>query len=84
MKDTTEKKRLNLEFHPSDFAATEQASGLAGVDTAEFCRLAIHVATRSTLAGNGILRLRGKRNGAATDAPPEESPQNSSVLACEN
>ncbi|CAG9229982.1 hypothetical protein PSP6_540030 [Paraburkholderia tropica] len=51
MKDPNDKKTLDLDFHPSDFVATEKAARVAKVDTTEFCKLAIHVLTRSTLAG---------------------------------
>lgn len=43
--------KLDLSFHPDDFAAIEQASRVAQVEASEFCKLAIHVAARQTLAG---------------------------------
>lgn len=43
--------KLDLLFHPLDFAAIEQASRVAKIEMAEFCKLAIHVAARQTLAG---------------------------------
>lgn len=51
MKDSLDKKTLDLEFHPHDYRATELAARVAKVGTAEFCKLAIHVVTRGTLAG---------------------------------
>ena len=43
--------KLDLSFHPNDFAAMEQASRLAKIEPSEFCKLAIHVAARQMLAG---------------------------------
>lgn len=43
--------KLDLSFHPIDFAALQQASRVAKIEPSEFCKLAIHVAARQTLAG---------------------------------
>ena len=58
MKDPLDKKTLDLEFHPFDFMATEKAASVAKVDTADFCKLAIHVMTRRTLDGEWPPSLR--------------------------
>ncbi|AJY03105.1 hypothetical protein SB768_24830 [Burkholderia sp. SIMBA_043] len=47
--------KLDLSFHPNDFAAMVQASRLAKIEPSEFCKLAIHVAARQTIAGAGPL-----------------------------
>jgi hypothetical protein len=63
MSDRTNKKRLDLEFHPDDFEAIKEASRIANVETDDFCKLAIHVVTRRTLGGEWPgewpLHLRG-------------------------
>lgn len=51
MKDILDKRTIDINFHPADFSATEEAASVARVDTAEFCKLAIHVITQRTLAG---------------------------------
>ncbi|WP_325085956.1 hypothetical protein [Burkholderia contaminans] len=58
--------KLDLSFHPNDFAAMEQASRLAKIEPSEFCKLAIHVAARQTLAGAWPL-------GSYTRGTPEQA-----------
>lgn len=67
--------KLDLSFHPDDFAAMEQASRLAKIEPSEFCKLAIHVAARQTLAGVWPLRSCNEGANSVSDGvQPATSP----------
>lgn len=66
---------LDLSFHPIDFAALEQASRVAKIEMSEFCKLAIHVAARQTLAGAWPLgSCNGGTNSVSDGVQPAISP----------
>ena len=80
------KRRVGLDFHPSDFEAIQQASNVANVDATEFCKLAIHVVAQNTLAGEWPPRLRGAAmsNAEASAREDESGIPLAFILACEN
>ncbi|MCA8270697.1 hypothetical protein [Burkholderia vietnamiensis] len=86
MRNGTTKRKLDLLFHPADFDAIERASRLAKIETSEFCKLAIHIAARKTIAGSWPLSSSDSGAGMAGDVacPNRGHRHEHPVLACEN